>query len=92
MLDGKNIQLKAAGHRERHLALSGALKNWVNISDEYQNLFQRSDMHSITVRQIRRIEEEAERLTLYTGRAWTRKNCIYYYQSMSKRLYELHGF
>lgn len=29
----------------------GALKNWVNLSDEYECFFSVVDMHSITVRQ-----------------------------------------
>lgn len=64
----------------------GALKNWVNIADEYQTFFSVVDLHSITVRQdpamLRRHAREL--LTLYIAAGLDpEKNCIYYQSHVS---------
>ena len=58
----------------------GALKNWVNLADEYTTFFSVVDMHSITVRQdpaeLRRRARAL--LTLYIAAGVdTEENCIY---------------
>lgn len=64
----------------------GALKNWVNIADEYQTFFSVVDLHSITVRQdpaeLRRRSRAL--LTLYIAAGLDpEKNCIYYQSHVS---------
>lgn len=59
----------------------GALKNWVNLCDEYECFYSVVDMHSITVRQdpaeLRRRARAL--LTLYIAAGLDpEKNCIYY--------------
>ena len=72
-----------------HLTLGnylGALKNWVNLADEYTTFFSVVDMHSITVRQdpaeLRRRARAL--LTLYIAAGLDpEKNCIYYQSHVS---------
>ncbi|PXV96216.1 tryptophanyl-tRNA synthetase [Lachnotalea glycerini] len=64
----------------------GALKNWVNIGDEYECFFSVVDLHSITVRQdpatLRKRAREL--LTLYIAAGLdAEKNCIYYQSHVS---------
>lgn len=64
----------------------GALKNWVNLADEYTTFFSVVDMHSITVRQdpaeLRRHARAL--LTLYIAAGLDpEKNCIYYQSHVS---------
>lgn len=64
----------------------GALKNWVNLADEYTTFFSVVDMHSITVRQdpaeLRRRARAL--LTLYIAVGLDpEKNCIYYQSHVS---------
>ncbi|MDO4292571.1 MAG: tryptophan--tRNA ligase [Eubacteriales bacterium] len=64
----------------------GALKNWVNIADEYMTFFSVVDMHSITVRQdpaeLRRRARTL--LTLYIAAGLDpEKNCLYYQSHVS---------
>ena len=64
----------------------GALKNWVNLADEYTTFFSVVDMHSITVRQdpaeLRRRARAL--LTLYIAAGLDPgKNCIYYQSHVS---------
>lgn len=64
----------------------GALKNWVNLADEYTTFFSVVDMHSITVRQdpaeLRRRARAL--LTLYIAAGLDpEKNCIYYQSHVS---------
>ena len=64
----------------------GALKNWVNLADEYTTFFSVVDMHSITVRQdpaeLRRRTRAL--LTLYIAAGLDpEKNCIYYQSHVS---------
>ena len=64
----------------------GALKNWVNLADEYTTFFSVVDMHSITVRQdpaeLRRRARAL--LTLYIAAGLEpEKNCIYYQSHVS---------
>ena len=58
----------------------GALKNWVNIADEYLTFFSVVDLHSITVRQDpAQLRKQARALlTLYIAAGLDPgKNCIY---------------
>ncbi|MCP1109357.1 tryptophan--tRNA ligase [Ohessyouella blattaphilus] len=64
----------------------GALKNWVNLSDEYECFYSVVDMHSITVRQdpaeLRRRARAL--LTLYIAAGLDpEKNCLYYQSHVS---------
>lgn len=64
----------------------GALKNWVNIADEYLAFFSVVDMHSITVRQDpAELRKRARNLlTLYIAAGLDpEKNCIYYQSHVS---------
>lgn len=64
----------------------GALKNWVNIADEYLTFFSVVDMHSITVRQDPAELRKRARslLTLYIAAGLDpEKNCIYYQSHVS---------
>lgn len=64
----------------------GALKNWVNISDEYECFYSVVDMHSITVRQDPAVlrKRSRELLTLYIAAGLDpEKNCIYYQSHVS---------
>ncbi|WP_099467577.1 tryptophan--tRNA ligase [Konateibacter massiliensis] len=59
----------------------GALKNWVNICDEYECFYSVVDLHSITVRQEPAVlrKRARELLTLYIAAGLDPdKNCIYY--------------
>lgn len=64
----------------------GALKNWVNISDEYKTFFCVVDEHSITVRQdpaeLRRRARNLYMLYIAAGLD-PEKNCIYYQSHVS---------
>ena len=64
----------------------GALKNWVNISDEYKTFFCVVDEHSITVRQdpaeLRRRARALFMLYIAAGLD-PEKNCIYYQSHVS---------
>lgn len=64
----------------------GALKNWVNLSDEYECFYSVVDMHSITVRQDPAVLRKRARnlLTLYIAAGIDpKKNCIYYQSHVS---------
>lgn len=64
----------------------GALKNWVNIADEYQTFFSVVDLHSITVRQdpVELRRRSRALLTLYIAAGLDpEKNCIYYQSHVS---------
>ena len=64
----------------------GALKNWVNLSDEYECFYSVVDMHSITVRQDPAVLRKRARalLTLYIAAGLDpEKNCIYYQSHVS---------
>lgn len=64
----------------------GALKNWVNLSDEYECFFSVVDMHSITVRQNpAELRKKARSLLiLYIAAGLDpEKNCIYYQSHVS---------
>lgn len=64
----------------------GALKNWVNMSDEYECFYSVVDMHSITVRQDPAVLRKRARalLTLYIAAGLDpEKNCIYYQSHVS---------
>ncbi len=64
----------------------GALKNWVNISDEYQSFYSVVDLHSITVRQDpAELRKRARNLLmLYIAAGLDpEKNCIYYQSHVS---------
>jgi tryptophanyl-tRNA synthetase len=64
----------------------GALKNWVNLSDEYECFYGVVDLHSITVRQDPAVlrKRARELLTLYIGAGLDpEKNCIYYQSHVS---------
>ncbi|HAV00440.1 MAG TPA: tryptophan--tRNA ligase, partial [Lachnospiraceae bacterium] len=61
----------------------GALKNWVNLSDDYECYYSVVDMHSITVRQdpaeLRRRARAL--LTLYIAAGLDPEKSVIYYQS-----------
>ena len=63
----------------------GALKNWVNLADEYTTFFSVVDMHSITVRQdpaeLRRGARASD--LIHCGGLDPEKNCIYYQSHVS---------
>lgn len=64
----------------------GALKNWVDIADEYLTFFSVVDLHSITVRQDPAELRKRARtlLTLYIAAGLDpEKNCIYYQSHVS---------
>ncbi len=64
----------------------GALKNWVNLSDEYECFYSVVDMHSITVRQNPAELRKRARalLMLYIAAGLDpEKNCIYYQSHVS---------
>lgn len=64
----------------------GALKNWVELSDEYECFYSVVDLHSITVRQDpTELRQRARRLlTLYIAAGLDpKKNCIYYQSHVS---------
>lgn len=64
----------------------GALKNWVELSDEYECFYSVVDLHSITVRQDpAELRQRARRLlTLYIAAGLDpKKNCIYYQSHVS---------
>ena len=64
----------------------GALKNWVNLSNEYECFYSVVDMHSITVRQDPATLRKRARalLTLYIAAGLDpEKNCIYYQSHVS---------
>lgn len=64
----------------------GALKNWVNLNDEYECFFSVVDLHSITVRQNPAELRKRARvlLTLYIAAGLDpEKNCIYYQSHVS---------
>lgn len=83
MLDGKKalfsgMQATGTLHLGNYL---GALKNWVELEDEYETFYCVVDMHSITIRQdpaeLRR--KARALLTLYIAAGLNpEKNCIYY--------------
>lgn len=64
----------------------GALKNWVNLADEYECFYSVVDMHSITIRQDpAELRKRARNLlTLYIAAGLDpEKNCIYYQSHVS---------
>lgn len=83
MLDNKEVLfsgMQATGNLTLGNYL-GALKNWVDISDDYMTFFCVVDMHSITVRQDPAELRKRARalLTLYIAAGLDPvKNCIYY--------------
>lgn len=64
----------------------GALKNWVNLSDDYECFYSIADMHSITVRQDPATLRKRARalLILYIAAGIDpQKNCLYYQSQVS---------
>jgi tryptophanyl-tRNA synthetase len=88
MLDGKK-SLFSGMQATGNLTLGnylGALKNWVNLSDDYQCFFCVVDEHSITVRQDpSELRKRARNLmTLYMAAGLDpEKNCLYYQSHVS---------
>lgn len=88
MIDGKKILfsgMQATGNLTLGNYL-GALKNWVNLSEEYECFYSVVDLHSITVRQDpSELRSRARKLlTLYIAAGLDpRKNCIYYQSHVS---------
>ena len=88
MLDGHKV-LFSGMQATGNLTLGnyfGALKNWVNIADEYLTFFSVVDLHSITVRQDPAELRKRARalLTLYIAAGLDpEKNCIYYQSHVS---------
>ena len=88
MLNGKKslfsgMQATGTLHLGNYL---GALKNWIELEDEYESFYCVVDMHSITVRQepaeLRR--KARALLTLYIAAGLNpEKNCIYYQSHVS---------
>ena len=88
MIDGKKVLfsgMQATGNLTLGNYL-GALKNWVNLSDEYECFYSVVDLHSITVRQNpTELRQRARKLlTLYIAAGLDpKKNCIYYQSHVS---------
>lgn len=88
MLDGKKSLfsgMQATGTLQLGNYL-GALKNWVNLEDEYECFYCVVDMHSITIRQDpAELRKKARALlTLYIAAGLNpEKNCIYYQSHVS---------
>ena len=88
MIDGKKVLfsgMQATGNLTLGNYL-GALKNWVNLSDEYECFYSVVDMHSITVRQDpSELRSRARKLlALYIAAGLDpEKNCIYYQSHVS---------
>ncbi len=88
MIDGKKVLfsgMQATGSLTLGNYL-GALKNWVNLSDEYECFYSVVDLHSITVRQDpAELRKRARNLlTLYIAAGLDpKKNCIYYQSHVS---------
>lgn len=88
MLDGKKTLfsgMQATGTLTLGNYL-GALKNWVDIADEYMTFYCVVDLHSITVRQDPTVLRKRARdlLTLYIAAGLDpEKNCIYYQSHVS---------
>ena len=64
----------------------GALKNWVNLCEEYECFYSVVDLHSITVRQDPTVLRQRARklLTIYIAAGLDpEKNCIYYQSHVS---------
>ena len=88
MLDGKKVLfsgMQATGNLTLGNYL-GALKNWVNLSEEYECFYSVVDLHSITVRQDpSELRQRARKLlALYIAAGLDpEKNCIYYQSHVS---------
>lgn len=88
MIDGKKV-LYSGMQATGNLTLGnylGALKNWINLSDEYECFYMVADLHSLTVRQdpaeFRRRARKL--LTLYIAAGLNpEKNCIYFQSHVS---------
>ena len=88
MIDGKKV-LYSGMQATGNLTLGnymGALKNWINLSDEYECFYMVADLHSLTVRQdpaeFRRRARKL--LTLYIAAGLDpKKNCIYFQSHVS---------
>lgn len=88
MLDGKKVLfsgMQATGNLTLGNYL-GALKNWVNLCDEYECFYSVVDLHSITVRQDpKELRTRARNLlALYIAAGIDpKKNCLYYQSHVS---------
>ena len=88
MLDGKKV-LYSGMQATGSLTLGnylGALKNWVELTDEYECIYGVMDLHSLTVRQVpAEFRKNARALyALYVAAGLDpEKNCIYYQSHVS---------
>ena len=88
MLDGKKVLysgMQATGTVTLGNSL-GALKNWVELTDEYECIYGVMDLHSLTVRQVpAEFRKNARALyALYVAAGLDpEKNCIYYQSHVS---------
>ncbi len=88
MIDGKKVLfsgMQATGNLTLGNYL-GALKNWVNLCDDYECFYSVVDLHSITVRQDpSELRSRARKLlSLYIAAGLDpKKNCIYYQSHVS---------
>ena len=88
MIDGKKV-LFSGMQATGNLTLGnyiGALKNWLELQDEYETFYSVVDLHSITVRQDpAELRSRARKLlTLYIAAGLDpEKNCIYYQSHVS---------
>lgn len=88
MLDGKKV-LYSGMQATGTLTLGnylGALKNWVELTDEYECIYGVMDLHSLTVRQVpEEFRKNARALyALYVAAGLDpEKNCIYYQSHVS---------
>ena len=88
MLDGKKV-LYSGMHATGTVTLGnylGALKNWVELTDEYECIYGVMDLHSLTVRQVpAEFRKNARALyALYVAAGLDpEKNCIYYQSHVS---------
>ena len=88
MIDGKKVLfsgMQATGQLTLGNYL-GALKNWVNLADEYECFYSVVDLHSITVRQDPAVLRKRARalLTLYIAAGIDpHRSCLYYQSHVS---------
>ena len=85
MLDGKKV-LYSGMQATGTLTLGnylGALKNWVELTDEYECIYGVMDLHSLTVRQVPAEFRKNARALYVAAGLDPEKNCIYYQSHVS---------
>ena len=71
----------------------GALKNWVNLCDEYECFYGVMDLHSLTVRQNpTEFRQNARKLyALYVAAGWIRKRTVFITSHMCLHMHSWDG-